>query len=140
MFTAFKPDHKPHVILVGTHGDRIPKENRYAIAAKFFREFRSEIAGSPLNVILSKTEFIVDNTKKSDEVYCQLKTEIFELAKLQSTWGEKTPTKWLPLDREVQRLKETGFKVKTTVELHWLKHLCDHNNMFETGVVRANEG
>ena len=26
-----------------------------------------------------------------------------------------------------------------TVELQWLEHLCDHKNMFETGVVRANE-
>ena len=27
-----------------------------------------------------------------------------------------------------------------TVELRWLEHLWDHENMFETGVVRANEG
>ena len=27
-----------------------------------------------------------------------------------------------------------------TVELQWLKHLWDHENLFETGVVRANEG
>ena len=27
-----------------------------------------------------------------------------------------------------------------TVELQWLEHLWDHQNMFETGVVRANEG
>ena len=25
------------------------------------------------------------------------------------------------------------------VELQWLEHLCNHENMFETGVVRANE-
>ena len=26
-----------------------------------------------------------------------------------------------------------------TVELQWLEHFSDHENMFETGVVRANE-
>ena len=26
-----------------------------------------------------------------------------------------------------------------TVELQWLEHLGNHENMFETGVVRANE-
>ena len=26
-----------------------------------------------------------------------------------------------------------------TVELQWLKHLWDHKNMFETGIVQANE-
>ena len=28
---------------------------------------------------------------------------------------------------------------KNTVELQWLQYLRDHENMFETGVVRANE-
>ena len=28
---------------------------------------------------------------------------------------------------------------KNTVELQWLKYLWNHENMFETGVVRANE-
>ena len=27
---------------------------------------------------------------------------------------------------------------KSTVELQWLKHHCNHENMFETGVVQAN--
>ena len=27
-----------------------------------------------------------------------------------------------------------------TVEHQWLEHLWDHENKFETGVVRANEG
>ena len=27
-----------------------------------------------------------------------------------------------------------------TVELHWLEHLWDYENVFETGVVRASEG
>ena len=26
-----------------------------------------------------------------------------------------------------------------TVELRWLEHLRNHENMFETGVIRANE-
>ena len=29
---------------------------------------------------------------------------------------------------------------KYTVELQWLKHLRDHENQFETGVVRTNDG
>ena len=31
------------------------------------------------------------------------------------------------------------FCKRNTVELQWLKHLGDHENMFETGVVPANE-
>ena len=29
--------------------------------------------------------------------------------------------------------------LQNTVELQWLEHLWNHENMFETGVVRANE-
>ena len=29
--------------------------------------------------------------------------------------------------------------IESTVELQWLKHLWDHENMFETGIVRARE-
>ena len=36
--------------------------------------------------------------------------------------------------------KNTVFHLPTTVELQWLEHLWDHENLFETGVVRANEG
>ena len=32
------------------------------------------------------------------------------------------------------------FPLKHTVELQWLNHLWNHENMFETGVVRGNEG
>ena len=28
---------------------------------------------------------------------------------------------------------------RNTIELQWLEHLCIHEIMFETGVVRANE-
>ena len=34
-------------------------------------------------------------------------------------------------------IKEENISI--TVELQWLEHLWDHKNMFETGVVRANE-
>ena len=34
-----------------------------------------------------------------------------------------------------------GLRNKTnTVELQWLEHPWDHENLFETGIVRANEG
>ena len=36
-------------------------------------------------------------------------------------------------------LKENIRKGINTVELQWLEHLWNHENMFEKGVVRANE-
>ena len=31
------------------------------------------------------------------------------------------------------------YSLSNTVEIKWLEHLWNHENMFETGVVRANE-
>lgn len=112
MFAASKDAIQPHVVLVGTHADKLPRSNREAVIARFFREFRNAIAETPLNAILAETEYSVDNTKKNNQVFSQLKTEIFNLAKLQPNWGEKSPTKWLPLDREMQLRKESGDKVR----------------------------
>ena len=40
----------------------------------------------------------------------------------------------------IGRRKSLQLKSKTdTVELQWLEHLGNHENMFEIGVVRANE-
>ena len=45
-----------------------------------------------------------------------------------------TMTAYLPKYRSFNR-----FDVIITVELQWLEQLRNHENMFETGVVRANE-
>ena len=37
----------------------------------------------------------------------------------------------------INSLEFMSFQI--TLELQWLAHLWDHENMFETGVVRANE-
>ena len=36
-------------------------------------------------------------------------------------------------------MEDVDDSLPNTVELPWLEHLWNHENMFETGVVRANE-
>ena len=112
MFASIKTDIQPHVLLVGTHADKLPSKDRETIIKQCFDEFRNSIVDSPFNNILAKIEYAVDNTRKSNPVYSQLKNKIFELAKSLPNWGEKTPSKWLLLDREIQYLKESGHKVR----------------------------
>ena len=42
-------------------------------------------------------------------------------------------------DTEPLSVSETLYHAEFTVEIRWLEHLWNHENMFETGVVRANE-
>ena len=39
----------------------------------------------------------------------------------------------------VSPIMVNNFAVPYTVEIQWLEHLWDHENMFETRVIRANE-
>ena len=110
LFAALKKNIKPQVILVGTHYDKLPKPERDTMVEKFLRELRCELATTPLKELVSY-DFIVDNSKKEDDKFSAIKEEIFRLAKLQPDWGKKTPSKWLPLERELQCLKESGLKV-----------------------------
>ena len=111
LFAAQKDGIYPQVILVGTHKDKLPKTDRSKIIEQCFKDLRREIADTPLKEILSQVEVAVDNTRKTDESFSKLKEEILHLARLQPQWGQKTPTKWLPLNRELQYLKEDGLKV-----------------------------
>ena len=111
MFASIRTDIQPQVLLVGTHADKLPRNDRETIIQQCFHEFRDSIVGYPFNSVLAKKEYAVDNTKKNIPVYSQLKNELFELAKSLPNWGENTPSKWMPLDREIQIRKESGSKV-----------------------------
>ena len=122
LFAALKQNVNPQVILVGTHYDKLPKAERDTLIGKFFRDLRCEIAATPLKELVSY-EFVVDNSKKDDDSFSKIKSEIFRLAKLQPDWGKKTPSKWLPLERELQCLKESGLKVLYTSEKIYEFHM-----------------
>ena len=111
MFASAKKDIQPHVLLVGTHADKLPTHCRDTIIQQLFDRFRESIVDTPFNSILTKTEYALDNTKKKSKKYTELKKEILDLAKSLPNWGEKTPSKWLPLEREIQVLKDKDQKV-----------------------------
>ena len=99
------------MILVGTHKDKLPKANRDQIVEECFKDLRREIADTPMLQLLSQKDVAVDNTRKTDGGFSELREEILRLAKLQPHWGQKTPAKWLPLTREINQLQEDGLKV-----------------------------
>ena len=125
MFAATKRHIHPHVILVGTHADKLPKANRDQVADMCFREIRSLLADSPLKQVLSDKEFLIDNTKTTDPSFTQLQTEIFNLAQLQPDWGIETPARWLPLEREIQNAKNSGLKVLSLARIREVNSRLD---------------
>ena len=127
MFAKSKSHTEPHVILVGTHADKLPKENRDKVIAMCFRSIRLSLADSPLKIVLSNKEYVVDNTVETDPSYAQIQAEVLRLAQLQQHWGEQTPSKWLQLDREIQCAKESGTKVLSVRQIKELNSRLELN-------------
>ena len=128
IFAATKRNIYPHVILVGTHADKLPKANRDTIVDKCFRGILCSVADSPQKNILSDKEYVVHNSRKADPCFAQLQTVLFNLARLQPHWGEQTPSKWRPLDREIQSAKDSGLKVLS------VGHVRELNSRLEVNI------
>ena len=60
MFATPKDKHLPQVILVGTHSDKLPRENRDEIVSKCFLEIRCSL---PLKCLLSTKEYVVNTNR-----------------------------------------------------------------------------
>ena len=57
------------------------------------------------------------------------------------SWARSWGIRFQPISNLMQITRKLIKKINAsyTVELQWLEHLWNHENMFETGIVRGNE-
>ncbi|KAL3878081.1 hypothetical protein ACJMK2_035713, partial [Sinanodonta woodiana] len=82
---------------------------RQEVCERYFREIRSYLKDKPTRFHLIDEDFAIDNTVV-DSRLLDLKQKILEVASQQPYWGEKVPTRWLLLERELEKLKAAQFK------------------------------
>ncbi|KAK3608707.1 hypothetical protein CHS0354_013641, partial [Potamilus streckersoni] len=99
----------PHVILVGTHVDKLSEKSRKALIDRYFKTLRYLLKDKP-TICHLMDDIAIDNTM-SDPMLETLKRRIFELASKQSHWGEEKPARWLPLEQAIMTLRDSGTKV-----------------------------
>ncbi|KAK3598547.1 hypothetical protein CHS0354_010723 [Potamilus streckersoni] len=99
----------PHVILVGTHVDKLSEKSRKEVIDKYFKELRYLLKDKP-TICHLMDDIGIDNTQR-DPMLEILKKKIFELASEQPHWGEEKPARWLPLEQAIMTLKASGAKV-----------------------------
>ncbi|KAH3863896.1 uncharacterized protein LOC127866672 [Dreissena polymorpha] len=101
---------KPSIILVGTRKDEMTGNNdeKEMKSDKYFQEAlrRAFGEGSPILQHIHKRKFLVDNLSKGDPVFNQLRMEILGLAQKQDYWGEKSPLRWIPLEKKLDALRD----------------------------------
>ncbi|KAL3889163.1 hypothetical protein ACJMK2_001516 [Sinanodonta woodiana] len=100
----------PPVILVGTHVDKIPEENRQKVIDQYFIKIREMLKSKPI-VFHLIDNIAIDNSLKQDPRLEHLKKRIFELSSQQKHWGEEKPARWLPLEHAIMTIKASGVKV-----------------------------
>ncbi|KAL3854522.1 hypothetical protein ACJMK2_013787 [Sinanodonta woodiana] len=100
----------PAVILVGTHVDKIPESYRHEVCEKYFREIRMYLKDKPTRFHLVDEDFAIDNTVV-DSKLVDLRKKILEVASQQLYWGEEVPARWILLERELMKLRDSGIKV-----------------------------
>lgn len=106
--TGKLPERLPPVILVCTHADKCARA----------KDLAREIYGSllcptkPYSAHLSKTYFVVDNTKSGSDDECpevqRLRNEVREVAKQLPQLKESIPIKWLRFEEALRLKKDSG--------------------------------
>ncbi|KAK3611478.1 hypothetical protein CHS0354_039089 [Potamilus streckersoni] len=84
--------------------------NRHEICERYFMDIRTYLSDKPTRFHLVNEDFAIDNTVVDSRLE-DLKRKIVEVASQQSYWGEERPTRWIPLEQELMRLKSSGIKV-----------------------------
>ncbi|KAK3594194.1 hypothetical protein CHS0354_023110 [Potamilus streckersoni] len=84
--------------------------NNHEICERYFMDIRTYLSDKPTRFHLVNEDFAIDNTVVDSRLE-DLKRKIVEVASQQSYWGEERPTRWIPLEQELMRLKASGIKV-----------------------------
>ncbi|KAL3855959.1 hypothetical protein ACJMK2_015156, partial [Sinanodonta woodiana] len=96
----------PAVILVGTHGDKIPEKSQKEI----FEEIIRSLKDKPTHIHL-KGYIAIDNTLQDARLE-ELKRIILKQASNQPHWGEEKPVRWIPMEQAIMEMKYSGIKVQ----------------------------
>ncbi|KAL3854531.1 hypothetical protein ACJMK2_013796 [Sinanodonta woodiana] len=83
---------------------------RQDVCENYFREIRLYLKDKPTRFHLIDEDFAIDNTVV-DSKLVDLRKKILEVASHQPYWGEEVPARWILLERELMKLRDSGIKV-----------------------------
>ncbi|XP_069128101.1 uncharacterized protein [Argopecten irradians] len=110
-------NYQPPVILVGTHLDKVPKEERDVVKGKVLYRINrsSSVANAFRKHVTAFTS--IDNTLDDVTAYDKIWCRVLDAARHQSHWGQLLPASWITLELDFMLLKGQGVKVMTLKEV-----------------------
>lgn len=123
-FNETEERYHPPVILVGTHLDRVPEDERTTIKQRVIKRIKRDPKLSKAYdqhvlafVITGKTERDEYGRPTYDNMDEVIWGHVREAAKYQSHWAHLLPAKWIALERDIMLLRSQGVKVMTLDEV-----------------------
>ncbi|XP_062579878.1 uncharacterized protein LOC134241876 [Saccostrea cucullata] len=119
----------PKIVLVGTHADLFPMENKgiklWEIVQKLEDFFRGSTQRSHLIIDI---RYFINATDVNGVPFELLRQCIMETAESLPDWGKLIPRKWILLENEISDMKSSGRKIVSVEEIH---NLCKNKGGFE---------
>ncbi|XP_053400307.1 uncharacterized protein LOC123557942 isoform X2 [Mercenaria mercenaria] len=124
-FVGTQNGPEPHIILVGTHKDKIPGDGntKQNCIEKYFEDVRMLFDNTEVIKHIHSKDFAVDNTSSEDNGIELLGKEIIKLG-TEKAKEVKIPAKWIHLEESLQKRKSENI-----ISFHEVKKI-DAENIF----------
>ncbi|VDI20493.1 Hypothetical predicted protein [Mytilus galloprovincialis] len=111
-------DKMPRIIFAATHGDMFTEEEKEELSLLFQGELTKMFSSHKLhNHIAYEKVFFINATDATDLNIDRLQHTLVDIAFEQSTWGQRMPIVWVPLDLQISDLRLNGLKIITKKRL-----------------------
>ncbi|OWF37181.1 serine/threonine-protein kinase roco5 [Mizuhopecten yessoensis] len=108
--------YRPPIVLVGTHLDEIPFNEREPTLETFMATIKSEKKNPDIAQIFEQhvvDVICISNLEPRDPVFEKLWKVILKCAPYQAQWNQLLPGHWIALEHDLMTLKSQGTKVMT---------------------------
>ncbi|CAC5403813.1 unnamed protein product [Mytilus coruscus] len=125
-------DLLPLILFAATHSDCLEKDAMLAKERIFTQELAKLFSTHVKNGhILYDRVFFINATNSKDPQIEHLKEKLVDIAFQQSTWGQKMPISWVPLELQISEMRTNNFSVIEKETIQELNRLNDEFSLPE---------
>ncbi|CAG2207288.1 unnamed protein product [Mytilus edulis] len=125
-------DLLPMIMFAATHSDLLEMDEMLAKERTFKLELSKLFSTHVKNRhILYDKVFFINATNSKDPQIEHLKDKLVDIAFQQSTWGQRMPISWVPLELQISEMRTNNFSVIQKETIQELNRLSDEFSMPE---------
>ncbi|XP_076080074.1 uncharacterized protein LOC143050853 [Mytilus galloprovincialis] len=116
-YTEDTEDIMPMILFAATHRDMC-KEDTTMVKETFIRDIKQMFSGhEKKNHIHFDTVYFINSRDKNDAEIQQLTDQIVYFAMRQSSWGQRRPMQWVPLELQISKMRIQNLNIISKKDL-----------------------